>query len=70
MGNPTERGVWQAIVHGVTKSRRDLVTKPPLPPPKEDDLSQLHVERTELGSQRKLRAFSVQMTFLMLPLWS
>ena len=26
-----ERGVWQATVHGVTRVRHDLVTKPPLP---------------------------------------
>ena len=27
--NPTDRGVWQARVHGVAKVRHDLVTKPP-----------------------------------------
>ena len=30
-GNPMDRGPWQAIVHGVTRVRHDLVTKP-LPP--------------------------------------
>ena len=27
LGNPMDRGAWQAIVHGVTKVRHDLVTK-------------------------------------------
>ena len=27
-GNPMDRGAWQAIVHGVTRVRHDLVTKP------------------------------------------
>ena len=27
--NPIDRGAWQATVHGVTKARHDLVTKPP-----------------------------------------
>ena len=27
--NPMDRGVWQAIVHGVKRVRCDLVTKPP-----------------------------------------
>jgi hypothetical protein len=26
-GNPMNRGVWGAIVHGVTRVRQDLVTK-------------------------------------------
>ena len=30
--NPMNRGVWQAIVHGVARVRHDLVTKPPPPP--------------------------------------
>ena len=29
--NPMDRGVWQATVHGVTRVRHDLVTKPPPP---------------------------------------
>ena len=29
---PTDRGAWQATVHGVERVRHDLVTKPPLPP--------------------------------------
>ena len=29
--NPTDRGSWQATVHGVSRVRCDLVTKP-LPP--------------------------------------
>ena len=27
--NPMDRGAWQAIVHGVTRVRHDLATKPP-----------------------------------------
>ena len=27
--NPMDRGVWQATVHGVTRVRHDLETKPP-----------------------------------------
>ena len=27
--NPTDRGAWQATVHGVTRVRHDLATKPP-----------------------------------------
>ena len=27
--NPTDRGAWQAIVHGIARVRHDLVTKPP-----------------------------------------
>ena len=29
--NPMDRGAWQATVHGVTRVRHDLVTKPPPP---------------------------------------
>ena len=29
--NPMDRGAWQATVHGVTRVRHNLVTKPPLP---------------------------------------
>ena len=32
LGNPLDRGAWRATVHGVTKVRHDLMTKPPLPP--------------------------------------
>ena len=27
LGNPMDRGAWQAIAHGVAKVRQDLVTK-------------------------------------------
>ena len=27
--NPKDRGAWRATVHGVTRVRHDLVTKPP-----------------------------------------
>ena len=27
LGNPMDRGAWQAAVHGVTKVRHDLATK-------------------------------------------
>ena len=29
--NPMDRGAWQATVHGVTRVRHDLMTKPPPP---------------------------------------
>ena len=29
MGNPRDRGIWKATIHGVTRVRCDLVTKPP-----------------------------------------
>ena len=28
--NPMDRGAWQATVHGVSRVRHDLATKPPL----------------------------------------
>ena len=31
LGNPMDRGAWQAIVHGVTRVKHDLVTKPSPP---------------------------------------
>ena len=31
LGNPMDRGAWQAAVHGVTRVRQDLVTKLRLP---------------------------------------
>ena len=31
LGNPMDREAWWAAVHGVTRVRHDLVTKPPLP---------------------------------------
>ena len=27
--NPMDRGAWQAIVHGITRVRHDLASKPP-----------------------------------------
>ena len=34
LGNPMDRGAWQATVHGVARVGHDLVTKaPPSPPP-------------------------------------
>ena len=32
LGNPMDRGTWQATIHGVTRVGHDLVTKPPPPP--------------------------------------
>ena len=32
LGNPMDRGAWQATVHGVTRVGHKLVTKPPLAP--------------------------------------
>ena len=31
--NPTDRGAWQATVHGFAMVRHDLAAKPPQPPP-------------------------------------
>ena len=31
LGNPMDRGAWQAIVHEVARIRHDSVTKPPPP---------------------------------------
>ena len=31
-GNPRDRGAWLATIHGVTRVRHDLETKPPPPP--------------------------------------
>ena len=31
LGNPMDRGAWWATVHGVTRVRQNLATKPPLP---------------------------------------
>ena len=31
LGNPMDRGAWQAIVHGVIRVGHDLATKPPPP---------------------------------------
>ena len=28
LGNPTDRGAWQATVHGLQRVRHDLATKP------------------------------------------
>ena len=32
LGNPMNRGVWWATIHGITRFGYDLVTKPPPPP--------------------------------------
>jgi len=29
VGNPKDRGAWQATVHGIAKFRHNLETKPP-----------------------------------------
>ena len=29
LGNPMDRGAWQATVHGIARVRYNLVTKPP-----------------------------------------
>ena len=31
VGNPVDRGTWQATVHGVARVGHNLMTKPPLP---------------------------------------
>ena len=33
LGNPMDRGVWWATVHGIARVRHDLATKPPPPVP-------------------------------------
>ena len=43
--NPMDRGAGQAIVHGVTRVGRDLVTKPPLKGMKEDEMVGWHHQR-------------------------
>ena len=30
LGNPMDRGTWQATAHRITRVRHDLATKPPL----------------------------------------
>ena len=32
LGNPMDRGAWEAIVYGVARVRDNLATKPSLPP--------------------------------------
>ena len=34
LGNPMDRGAWQATVMGSQEFRHNLATKPPLPPQK------------------------------------
>ena len=34
LGNPMDKGAWQAAVHGVARVGHDLATKPPPPPNK------------------------------------
>ena len=29
LGNPMDRGIWRATVHGIARVRQDFVTKPP-----------------------------------------
>ena len=41
--NPTDRGAWQATVHGVARMGHDLVTKPPLPPKKCNSTNQASI---------------------------
>ena len=33
LGDPVDRGAWQATVHGIARDRHDLATKLPPPPP-------------------------------------
>ena len=39
LGNPMDRGAWQGTIHGFTRGRHDLVTKPPPPPVMIEDMS-------------------------------
>ena len=50
--NPTDKGAWQATVHGVARVWHDLATKPPLPSGKNSGLP-----RIGLGLSRCATAF-------------
>ena len=59
--NSMDRGAWQAIVHGITRVRHSLGTKPPPPPPSKAGLvtpckaftpSELHFPHHERGLMR------------------
>ena len=61
LGNPMDRRTWQAIVHGITRVRHSLGTKPPPPPPSKAGLvtpckaftpSELHFPHHERGLMR------------------
>ena len=51
LGNPVDRGAWQATVLGVTRVRYDLVTKPPPPKPHWETFYFLHLSKSILESQ-------------------
>ena len=51
LGNPVDRGAWQATVLGVTRVRYDLVTKPPPPKPQQETFYFLHLSKSILESQ-------------------
>ena len=38
--NSMDKGAWQAIVHGITRVRHDLVTKPPPSPRRQENCTQ------------------------------
>ena len=44
--NPKDRGAWQVTVHGVTRVRRNLVSKPP-PPPRHGSNLNVHWQRSK-----------------------
>ena len=46
-----DRGAWQATVHGVSRVRHDLVTKPP--PPPGTVLSRTQYEDEKMTGQRQ-----------------
>ena len=54
LGNPMDRGAWQAIVYGITRVSHDLATKPPPSP-----------RRAEL--RLKLHCFQGKSVFSLLP---
>ena len=45
--NPTDRGAWQATVHGVSRVGHDWETKPPPPPPSWDLFGQTEYSRND-----------------------
>ena len=56
LGNPMDKGAWQAAVHGVTTVRHDLVTSPPPPGCKENFPRWLWERRFLTGLRDPLKA--------------
>ena len=54
--NPMDRGAWQATVHGITRVRHDIATKPPPSPPKQLDKEQPKPKASRTKEFIKIRA--------------